>query len=164
MNLTGDRIVQLPSCLRNTSSANDISANSIEPYTSPHQHVAFGFDLFGRRRATEALGKPRDGLFGIFHDEPRLVACYGRILVRSPPASRVEKLGVWSSCGGAARRPAIVRLASAEGLSDDLSGHRGPRRGHVANSLPWRLSPRLREAVRSTQASLSRAQVCGDRV
>jgi hypothetical protein len=29
--------------------------------------------------------KPRDGLFGIFHDEPRLVACYGRILVRSPP-------------------------------------------------------------------------------
>jgi hypothetical protein len=53
-----------------------ISANSIEPYS-----VAFGFDLFGRRRATEALGKPRDGLFGIFHDEPRLVACYGRILV-----------------------------------------------------------------------------------
>jgi hypothetical protein len=32
MNLTGDRIVQLPSCLRNTSSANDISANSSEPY------------------------------------------------------------------------------------------------------------------------------------
>ena len=32
MNLTGDRIMQLPSCLRNTSPANDISANSIEQY------------------------------------------------------------------------------------------------------------------------------------
>ena len=32
--MTGDRIVQLPFCLRNTSSANDISANSIEPYAA----------------------------------------------------------------------------------------------------------------------------------
>ena len=67
MNLTGDRIVQLPSCLRNTSSANDISANSIEPYAARISMSRSDLISFGRRRATEALGKPLNGLFGIFH-------------------------------------------------------------------------------------------------
>ena len=84
MNLTGHRIVRLPSCLRNTSSANDISANSIEPYAarismSRSDLISSGVGARPRRWVSRLM------VCSGYSMELRLVACYGRIVVRSPP-------------------------------------------------------------------------------